>query len=113
MIIAVAYENGNVYNHFGKCGEFKIYNIIDNKIVSSEVKSTNNRFHSQIIEFLKENNVDALVVGGIGSGAKKFLDEANISLYSMVSGNADEAVISLLNNTLSYSTEYTHECHHH
>lgn len=113
MIIAVAYDNGNVFSHFGRCGEFKIYNIENNKVVSSYVKSTNNRFHSQIIDFLIENNVDTVIVGEIGSGACNYLTEAHISLCAKVFGNADEVVDNFLNNKLIYSTTYTHLCHHH
>lgn len=37
MIIAVTYENGQVFQHFGHSEYFKIYEVEDGKIVKSEV----------------------------------------------------------------------------
>ena len=37
MKIAVTYDNGSVFQHFGKTESFKVYEVEDNKVVSSEV----------------------------------------------------------------------------
>lgn len=39
MKIAVTYDNGEVFQHFGKTENFKVYEVEDNKIISSEVIS--------------------------------------------------------------------------
>lgn len=39
MKIAVTYENGQIFQHFGKTEAFKIYDVNDQGIVSSEVIS--------------------------------------------------------------------------
>ena len=36
MKIAVTYENGQIFQHFGHTEQFKIYTVEDGKIVSSE-----------------------------------------------------------------------------
>lgn len=36
MRIAVTYENGEIFQHFGHTQEFKVYDVEDNKIISSE-----------------------------------------------------------------------------
>ena len=41
MKIAVTYDNGNVFQHFGKTENFKVYEVEDNKVVSSEVIGSN------------------------------------------------------------------------
>lgn len=41
MKIAVTYENGNIFQHFGHTAQFKIYTVENGKVVSSEVVDTN------------------------------------------------------------------------
>ena len=41
MRIAVTYENGQIFQHFGHTEQFKVYTIEDGKIVASEVIDTN------------------------------------------------------------------------
>ena len=41
MKIAATYENGNIFQHFGKTAQFKLYEIENGKILSAEVVDTN------------------------------------------------------------------------
>ncbi len=111
MKIAVTYENGEIFQHFGHTEQFKIYEVTDGIIISSEIIPTMGNGHGALAEFLKKQEVDALICGGIGGGAKMALDEAGIKLYSGVSQDADQAIEDMLNNRLSNSTEAT--CNHH
>ena len=45
MKIAVTYDNGNIFQHFGKTENFKVYEVEDNKVVSSEVIGSNGTGH--------------------------------------------------------------------
>ena len=103
MKIAVTFENGEIFQHFGHCEQFKMYDIEDNKIVSSEIVSTNGQGHGAITQFLADNNVDTLICGGIGGGAQNALAENNIKLFGGVSGSVDEAVNLLLAGNLSFN----------
>lgn len=96
MKIAVTFENGNVFQHFGHTEKFKIYDVSDNKVVNESIVDTNGSGHGALAGFLKENSVDTLICGGIGNGAKQALAEAGIKLYGGVTGNADGAVNDLL-----------------
>lgn len=111
MRIAVAYENGEIFQHFGHTGHFKFYNIEDGKIVSSEVADTNGSGHGALADFLVEGKADVLICGGIGGGAQIALAEAGIRLYGGVQGNADEAVDAFLAGTLSFNPDV--HCSHH
>ena len=111
MRIAIAYENGNVFQHFGRTPAFKIYDAEGGKIVSETVLDTNGSGHGALAGFLKEAGADALVCGGIGPGAQMALMEMGIELYAGVSGNADEAAEKLAAGTLSFSENAT--CDHH
>lgn len=111
MRIAVTYENGNVFQHFGHTENFKIYDIENGEIKGSEVVPTNGSGHGALAGFLAVNNVDTLICGGIGGGAQNALVEAGIKLYGGVRGNADEAVKALLDGTLAFNPDV--QCNHH
>lgn len=104
MRIAVTYDNENIYGHFGHTEFFKIYEIQDNKIISTQVVSTNGEGHGALAGFLVNNKVDGLICGGIGPGALKALSFRGIKIYAGVEGSCDLAVNQLLNNKLEYST---------
>ena len=111
MKIAVTYENGEIFQHFGHTAEFKIYEIEAGEIISEEVVATNGSGHGALSGMLKKLNVNILICGGIGGGAQMALMEANIKLLGGVKGNADDAVKAYLNNTLSYNPNV--KCDHH
>lgn len=105
MKIAVTYENGNIFQHFGHTENFKIYEVNDSQIISSEVVDTNGSGHGALAEFLRDCGVEMLICGGIGAGAQNALAEEGINLYGGVSGNADDAVRALLDGSLVYDPD--------
>ena len=111
MKIAVTYENGQIFQHFGHTEQMKIYEVVNNEVVSSRVISTNGSGHGALAGFLRREQVDVLICGGIGGGAQMALAEAGIKLYGGCSGDADRAVENLLNNTLMYNPNV--KCDHH
>lgn len=111
MKIAVTYENGNVFQHFGHSEQFKIYEAEDGQIVHTQLVSTNGSGHGALAEMLSALKIDVLICGGIGAGAQNALAEAGIRLYGGVSGSADDAVAALLAGTLAYNPNV--HCNHH
>ena len=111
MKIAVTYENGQIFQHFGHTEQFMLYTVEDGKIVSSKVVDTNGSGHGALAELLAEQNVTVLICGGIGGGAQMALASAGIKLFGGVSGSCDEAVGALLANKLSFNPEV--RCEHH
>ena len=111
MKIAVTYENGNVFGHFGHTEAFKLYDVTDGKITSSQVVSTNGSGHGALAAFLAEHGVDTLICGGIGGGAQAALNAAGIKLYGGVTGSADAAVEALLGGSLQFNPDV--HCDHH
>jgi len=111
MKIGVTYESGQIFQHFGHTEQFKIYDVQDGKVVSSQVISTNGSGHGAMAGFLQTHQVEVLICGGIGGGAQNALASAGIKLYGGVSGNADAAVEAFLKNELSYNPNVM--CDHH
>jgi len=92
MRIAVTFEDGQVFQHFGHCQQFKIYEVENDEVVSSRVISAEGSGHDAMAGLLADKSIDAVICGGIGGGAINALIEYGIEVCSGVSGDADEAV---------------------
>ena len=112
MKIAVTYDNGEVFQHFGKTESFKIYNVEDNAVVSSEVIGSNSTGHGALAGLLAEQGVNVLICGGIGGGAQAALTEAGIELCAGAQGNTDQVVEAYLKGELE-SSGVNCDHHHH
>lgn len=111
MKIAVTYDGGNVFQHFGHTKQFKIYQVEDGSVASSQVVMAGGQGHGFLPGFLKDLGVDTLICGGIGGGARNALAAVGIKLYPGASGNADEQVANLLAGSLNFDPNTT--CNHH
>lgn len=120
MKIAVTYDNGNIFQHFGKTEFFKVYEVEDNKIISSEVIGSNGTGHGALAGLLADQDVDVLICGGIGGGAQAALEEAGVELCAGAQGDVDQAVEAYLKGELvstgancDHHHEEGHSCGHH
>lgn len=115
MRIAVTYENGQIFQHFGHTAQFKVYDVQDGKIVVSRIVDTTSSGHGALAGILNALTVDILICGGIGGGAQAALTAAGIKLYGGVSGNADDAVTAFLADNLEFNPNVrcNHHDHHH
>lgn len=111
MKVAVTYENGEVFQHFGRTPAFKVYEISDGKVISSEVIDTNGTGHGALAGFLEDIGAEVMICGGIGGGAIAAMSEAGIKVYAGASGSADETVNAYVAGTLLEIGDAT--CDHH
>jgi len=111
MRIAVTYDEGQIFQHFGHTEHFKLYDVEDGKVTTTAILDTNGHGHGALAGFLKNRNVDILICGGIGGGAQQALAQSAIRLCGGVAGNADKAVEDLLANKLAFNSQAT--CDHH
>ena len=111
MKLAVTYANGQIFQHFGHCENFKVYEIDGGAIVSSQVINAMGSGHGALAGFLQQHGVEVLICGGIGGGARVALAQAGIQLYPGVVGDADAAVNALLTGNLDYNPDTM--CSHH
>ena len=110
MKIAVTYENGQIFQHFGHTEQFKVYEVEDGSVISSRILGSDGSGHSALAALLDGAGIDVLICGGIGGGAQAALTERGIELCAGASGSADEAVAAYLRGELVNSGA---NCTHH
>lgn len=119
MKIAVTYENGEIFQHFGHTEQFKVYEVGDGEVKSTEIIDSNGSGHGALANLLAEGGIDVLICGGIGGGAQAALMEQGIELCAGASGDADEAVCAFLRGELVNTGANCdhhgedHQCGHH
>lgn len=113
MKIAVSYENGNVFQHFGKTEAFKVYETENGHILSAKIVGTDGAGHEALADYLAGLGVEVLICGGLGEGAKNALSEQGIQVCSGAEGNADDAVEAFLGGELTDAGVNCHHHHHH
>ncbi|MBR6800358.1 MAG: NifB/NifX family molybdenum-iron cluster-binding protein [Eubacteriaceae bacterium] len=111
MKIAVTYENGSIFQHFGHTEQFKVYTVENGTITNEEVISTNGSGHGALADVLSGIKADVLICGGIGGGAQRALANAGITLYAGNSGIADLVVAKFVAGKLEQIAEAN--CGHH
>lgn len=111
MKIAVTYEDGQVFQHFGRTSEFKVYDVEGDQIVSSQVMGTMGRGHGELIGVLMNFGVSVLLCGGIGGGARDGLMRSGIRVCSGNVGPADDVVAAFLKGDIGSCDQAT--CDHH
>ena len=115
MRIAVTYENGAIFQHFGHTQQFKVYDVQDGAIISAQVVDTCGQGHGALAGVLSALKADVLICGGIGGGAQMALASAGVKLFGGVSGDADAAVEAFLAGKLAFNPDVrcNHHDHHH
>lgn len=111
MKIAITNQNDEVFQHFGKCESFTVFEIENDDIVSKNILNSNGVGHGALAGLLKENNVDILICGGIGEGAKQALKAESIEIIAGASGSIDNVIKSYMDKTLVNDDSF--KCEHH
>ena len=113
MKIAVTYEKetGNIFQHFRKTQFFKIYEIKDGKIVSSEIIDNGGNGHHDLPPYLKSLDVETLILGNRGQGAIDAIAAAGLKEVPGIMGSADEAAENFAKGELKGN--FNAKCNHH
>jgi len=111
MKFAVTTENNKVFQHFGQCKEFTIFDTEDGKITNKSLLDPNGVGHGALADILKNNGVSLLICGGIGGGAKDALKNAGIELVAGASGDVTLAALAYLSGELKNNADI--QCNHH
>lgn len=99
MKIAAAYDDGMIHQHFGRCKNFKIYEMENNCIKSAVIAEAPGNGHALNAEILIREGVYALICGGIGEPAVNELQNEFIEVFSGCYGSCDDRVNEFLGKT--------------
>lgn len=110
MRIAVTYDEGEVFQHFGRTETFKVYEVEEQEILSSEIIGSNGSGHGALAGVLAQSGIDVLICGGIGGGAQMALSDVGIEVCAGASGNVDDVIKAFLAGELVSSGV---NCNHH
>lgn len=111
MRIAVTTEGNQVFQHFGHCKEFTIFEIEDQKVVQKSTLDTSASGHGALADLMKENKVDVLICGGIGGGARRALKANRVEIVPGVTGEIEEVVVRYLSGEQIGDPDFI--CTHH
>ena len=100
MRVAIATDSGHVAAHFGRCPEYTIVDIEDNKV--KEKSSFINPGHSPglIPQVMNEKGVKCMIAGGMGGRAIGFFQEYGIETIIGISGTVEETIDKLIKGSL-------------
>ncbi len=103
MIIAVAYDNGQIGEHFGHAQMFALYDydLSDlTKCTKRLVDASERHGHQAMAELMRDNGVAAVISGSMGTEAKHQLLAFGIVPVCGFCGDADTAADMLITGRL-------------
>ena len=102
MKVAVAFDNGEIYGHFGHCETFAVYEYGEyvHECSKTLIETGDRRGHEAMAELMREQGVDAVICGNMGGEAKALLLSCGIVPVAGYSGDADTAADLLVTGQL-------------
>lgn len=105
MRIAATYEDGQIFQHFGRNQTFKVYEVDNGQVTDVRLIDAGGIGHSTLSMVLNQLRIETIICGGISTNAYKALTAFDITIYPGVEGNADDALDALLAGNLKYDPE--------
>lgn len=103
MKIAVAYKDGEIFEHFGHAEMFALYDYPDMEVESCRkvlMECGDRHGHAAMAQLMKDNGVDAVIVGNIGAEGRAELLSMGIVPIAGYCGDADTAADMLIEGRL-------------
>lgn len=98
-------DSDNVYQHFGSCNKFAIYEFIDGRLDNKSYIEATGSGHEEVSRLMVETKVNVLICGGIGQAAMNILFENGIQVVPGQNGDANVAVGAFLDGASAATTE--------
>ncbi len=100
MRIAIATEGNSVSEHFGRCAMYTIVDVEDKKITGQKQLDNPGHAPGAIPEFLKKNDVEVVITGGIGGRAIGFFENLGMGVIAGVDGLIDNVINDFITGIL-------------
>ena len=96
MKIAISTDSGMVSQHFGRCPEFTIIEIIKNKLIKKEIIKNPGHKTGFLPKYFNEQGIKCVIAGGAGFRAQQFFNEFGVQLIVGIQGKVDDVIDKLL-----------------
>ena len=96
MRIAIPFEDGAVFEHFGRAAQFCIYTAADYRVQDSITLPAAGLGHQELALMLRQTGVDVVLRNQIAEDAVQALEAAGLSVHNGISGTADGAAAAYL-----------------
>ncbi len=120
MKIALPVDNRDVNQHFGRSNEFAIIEIEGNEIKDSKTVSAAGLAHNHggLAGLLKNEDVEVVIVGGIGPMAQRALEQFGMKVITGARGAIEDvakmfAVGQLVSRPVACNHGHGHDCSDH
>jgi len=100
MKIAISTDLEKVSEHFGRCPEFTIIEIEDNKIKNKKIIKNPGHATGFLPKFLKEQGVSYVIAGGAGFRAQELFEQFGIKLITGIQGEIEEVANQFIKGNL-------------
>lgn len=117
MRVALAIDNNMITEHFGHCDHFVVYEVQEKEIKDSEILKNPPHQKGFLPKFLKENDIDVVIVGNMGKMAVDLMNNLGIECYRGVKGNQVDVINSFIAGTLESTDiqcnqhKHSNDCH--
>lgn len=109
MKIVVACNGEKVAEHFGHCGQFLVYNIVNGSVESREVLPYPGHKPGFLPKFLKEHGANVIISGGMGGSAVDLFNESGIEVIMGNLGDSCDVVAEYLKGNLKSVGSVCHD----
>ncbi|OQA22186.1 MAG: Dinitrogenase iron-molybdenum cofactor [Actinobacteria bacterium ADurb.Bin346] len=100
MKIAISTDGDNVSAHFGRCPEYTLVDIEENKVISKEVIANPGHQPGFLPQFLKEKGVNVIITGGMGPRAQQLFADAKIDTILGIEGSIKDTIDKFVSGDL-------------
>jgi len=106
MKVAISTDSGKVSEHFGRCPEFTIMEIEENKIKDKTLIKNPGHATGFLPKYFKEQGVSCVIAGGAGFRAQELFEQFGIELITGIQGEIEDVTNRLINGNLEQGKDF-------
>ena len=106
MKIAISTDLEKVSEHFGRCPEFTILEIEDNKIKNKKIIKNPGHATGFLPKYFKEQKIDCVIAGGAGFRAQGLFEQFGIKLITGVQGEVDGVIDDFIKGKIKQGKDF-------
>ncbi len=112
MKIAIPYQDGMVFPHFGRSEFFLIAEVEDGKVIAKNIIGNGGNSHGAIAAYLDGLETDIILCTGMGEPMQKRMEGFGIDVYMGCQGSAEDILQEYLDGTLQNNPDIICPCRH-